>query len=254
MAEQTADASTDLENTVEQRIDVIGTEWVPYDDEIEHGPQKYRQLVVERDGERVGVPISNVQHGTTKYGRAEDDRDELEDRRLTRTHDRVYAEELENGTLRFVAEVESNFHSLGRVAVEHVEDLDENGEPMETFTYRKVQTNRADEDDVIHPDEINEDARAKIWERSFDGRIGPKMKSAVRFTAGGPYASKNQLAKSVGPHGSQDYGYRIVNRCLSRRLLRVDPDHPKATPSGQGAVVLTKRGEAFLEHMKEGDN
>ena len=248
MAQQTTTADAGDEHNVE----IIGTEWVSYDDNIGRGPSKFRQLAVERDGERVGVPISNVQFSTTEYHiPTEGGEDDVEIKRLTRTYDRVYAEEMDNGTVRFVAEVESNFHSLGRVAVEHVEDLDENGEPMGTFSYRKVGTKRTDEDDVIHPDEIDEESREKIWERSFDNRIGPKMRLAVQRAASSPYASKNQLAKSVGPHGSQDYGYRIVNRCIKRRLLAVDPNHEIATPSGQGAVVLSKRGQAFLEHMEE---
>lgn len=83
----------------------------------------------------------------------------------------------------------------------------------------------------------------------FDGRIGPKMKSAVRCVANRVYQSRNQLAITVGPNGSQDYGYRIVRRCRHRGLIEIDPDHPDANPHGRGAVVLTEKGERYAEHI-----
>lgn len=80
-------------------------------------------------------------------------------------------------------------------------------------------------------------------------QVGPKMHSAIdRVHSLGPYASKNELAISVGPHGSSDYGYRIVDRCLSKGLLELDPNHPDATPSGLGAVVLTQKGLDYLNN------
>jgi hypothetical protein len=80
--------------------------------------------------------------------------------------------------------------------------------------------------------------------------VGPRMHAAIRAVAHrGPYASKNKLAIGVGPHGSQDYGYRIVNRCIKKKLLVVDPTHEDAAPSGQGAVRLTDKGARYLnEH------
>lgn len=78
--------------------------------------------------------------------------------------------------------------------------------------------------------------------------VGPKMHEAVqKVDSSGPYPSKNALAKRVGPHGSQNYGYRIVNRCKSKGLLAVDSEHPDATPSGNGAVVLTDKGRKYLD-------
>jgi hypothetical protein len=80
-------------------------------------------------------------------------------------------------------------------------------------------------------------------------QVGPKMHVAVkRVRELGPYASKNELAISVGPNGSQDYGYRIVNRCIKKGLLTLDEEHPDATPQGRGAVVMTQKGMDYLEN------
>ena len=80
-------------------------------------------------------------------------------------------------------------------------------------------------------------------------QVGPKMHSAVkRVRELGPYASKNELAISVGPNGSQDYGYRIVNRCIKKDLLTLDDEHSDATPQGRGAVVMTQKGMDYLEN------
>jgi hypothetical protein len=86
-------------------------------------------------------------------------------------------------------------------------------------------------------------------------QVGPKMHSAVQSAASGPWASDpdvypsmNQLAQSVGPNGSQDYGYRIVKRCMSKGLLTLDSDHPDATPNGRGAVIITEKGKQYLRN------
>jgi hypothetical protein len=85
-------------------------------------------------------------------------------------------------------------------------------------------------------------------------QVGPKMHSALRLVASrGPYPSQNQLATSVGPNGSQDYGYRIVKRCIKKDLLQIHPDHETANVHGQGAVVLTAKGARYLnEHENMG--
>lgn len=84
--------------------------------------------------------------------------------------------------------------------------------------------------------------------------VGPKMHSAVKIIGRyGPKASMNQLAITVGPHGSQDYGYRIVNRCLRKGLLKVHPGHPDASPHGRGAVVLTDKGARYLNETEDMD-
>lgn len=83
----------------------------------------------------------------------------------------------------------------------------------------------------------------------FEGEaIGPKMHSAlVHVATEGPYQSKNALATAVGPHGSSDYGYRIVNRCVSKDLLELDADHSAASPHGRGALLLTDKGRRYLD-------
>ena len=82
--------------------------------------------------------------------------------------------------------------------------------------------------------------------------VGDKMRSAVSLTESyGALPSMNALAKKVGPNGSQDYGYRIVKRCLKKDLLELDADHDGATPQGRGAVVVTDKGREFLESLDD---
>jgi hypothetical protein len=81
--------------------------------------------------------------------------------------------------------------------------------------------------------------------------VGPKMLMALRNVSvhDGVRQSKNVLAKAVGPNGSQNYGYRIVNRCIRKGLLsRPDEDHPKANPHGQGAIKLTGKGRKVIDN------
>jgi len=76
-----------------------------------------------------------------------------------------------------------------------------------------------------------------------DDRLGPKMRSTLKVMYHhGALPSKNQLAKRVGPHGSQDYGYRIVDRCKRAGLIDIDDEHDIANPHGRGAVVITQKG------------
>jgi len=84
-------------------------------------------------------------------------------------------------------------------------------------------------------------------------QVGPKMHAAVSRVNGNYrfYGSKNQLAISVGPNGSSDYGYRIVDRCISKGLLTLDPEHPDAAPNGRGAVVMTQKGVDYLSEHED---
>lgn len=80
-------------------------------------------------------------------------------------------------------------------------------------------------------------------------QVGPKMHGAVQAAARKDWQSKNELAKHVGPNGSQDYGYRIVNRCIRKGLIsRPKPDHEAANPHGQGAITLTEKGQRYLDN------
>lgn len=75
-------------------------------------------------------------------------------------------------------------------------------------------------------------------------RIGPKMRAAVAAAdRAGPAQSMKWIAERVGPNGSLKYGYRTVNRAIHAGLLEVVPDHPEANPHGQGAVVVTDKGQ-----------
>jgi|APHM01.1.fsa_nt_gi hypothetical protein len=82
-------------------------------------------------------------------------------------------------------------------------------------------------------------------------QVGPKMHRCVRAVASGPYPSMNQLAKTVGPNGSQQYGYKIVHRCKRKGLLELDDEHPVATTHGRGAVVITEKGERYLSNHED---
>ena len=83
--------------------------------------------------------------------------------------------------------------------------------------------------------------------QTADGEsVGPKMHAAVRAVSRKTYQSQNALAKTIGPNGSQDYGYRIIKRCLFKGLLEVDSEHEQANPHGRGAVVITEKGERYL--------
>ena len=81
--------------------------------------------------------------------------------------------------------------------------------------------------------------------------VGPKMHSAVRLVGHSAQPSKNVVAKAVGPNGSQDYGYRTVNRCISKNLLAINPEHEDANPHGKGAVVLTDKGARYLNESED---
>jgi hypothetical protein len=80
--------------------------------------------------------------------------------------------------------------------------------------------------------------------------VGNKMAYAVVKANRKAWPSMNALAKQVGPHGSQDYGYRIVHRARRKGLLEIDTEHEKATPQGRGAVVITDKGKRFAESLE----
>jgi hypothetical protein len=79
------------------------------------------------------------------------------------------------------------------------------------------------------------------------------MHVAVQASARKVWQSKNELAKHVGPNGSQDYGYRIVDRCIRKNLIAVHPGHDEANAHGKGAVVLTDKGARYLNATEDAD-
>lgn len=82
----------------------------------------------------------------------------------------------------------------------------------------------------------------------MSGRIGPSMLYALRYldSNDGAVSCAFELARAVGPRGSAQYGYQIVNRCERAGLVAYDLDHPKAAPNSNGAVVLTDAGRRVL--------
>jgi len=79
-------------------------------------------------------------------------------------------------------------------------------------------------------------------------QVGPKMHIAVRAANRKVWPSMNQLAKHVGPNGSQDYGYRIINRCIRKGLIcHPDSEDEDANPHGRGAIYATEKGKKYLE-------
>jgi len=83
-------------------------------------------------------------------------------------------------------------------------------------------------------------------------QVGPKMHSAVVNAARRAWQSKKELAEFVGPNGSTDYGYRIVDRCIRKGLIsRPDPEHEAANPHGQGAIYVTEKGEQYLSNHED---
>lgn len=84
--------------------------------------------------------------------------------------------------------------------------------------------------------------------------VGPKMHAAVRLVGSREAVpSMNVLAKSVGPNNSQDYGYRTVNRCKRKNLIKLHPEHEEANPHGKGAVILTDKGARYLNDTTDMD-
>lgn len=82
--------------------------------------------------------------------------------------------------------------------------------------------------------------------------VGHKSHAAICYVwFSGPAPSRNRIAKHVGPHGSQQYGYQTVHRVTGTYLTYPDASHPRANPHGCGAICLTKEGARYIrKHMK----
>ena len=48
------------------------------------------------------------------------------------------------------------------------------------------------------------------------------MKDAVQYVRLNPGCPKIDVARVVGPNGSLRYGYRTVDRCIARGLIRAE--------------------------------
>lgn len=53
----------------------------------------------------------------------------------------------------------------------------------------------------------------------MSNRIGPKMAMAARYVAINPGCSKYEVARYVGPHGSNRFGDAIVLRAIAAGLI-----------------------------------
>lgn len=93
-------------------------------------------------------------------------------------------------------------------------------------------------------------------EKQYDGRIGDRMQSVIMHIEymdrqGEVYKSQWDLAQGLyGPQPSTQYGYALVKRMYNRGWITVDPDHPDASPTGKGAIVITDEGREYVEYLR----
>jgi hypothetical protein len=75
--------------------------------------------------------------------------------------------------------------------------------------------------------------------------VGPRMRYALSILSarGGEIQGKVNLARKIGPRGSQRYGEETVQRCVSDGYIRLvgDPDAP-----GGYLVVITDAGRQVI--------
>lgn len=64
-------------------------------------------------------------------------------------------------------------------------------------------------------------------------RIGPKMQQAVSFVRQNPGCAKLPVAAVVGPRGSINYGYQIVDRAIRAGLI-----HAEKRPGNKYALFV----------------
>lgn len=73
-------------------------------------------------------------------------------------------------------------------------------------------------------------------------RIGPTMLATVAYVAANPGCPKHWPAIFLGPHGSAQYGYRLVDRTLAAGLIE-----DRAAPgTARYALHVTPAGAALL--------
>lgn len=73
-------------------------------------------------------------------------------------------------------------------------------------------------------------------------RIGPKMSEVLSILARGP-ATRIDVARDVGPHGSLRYGYATIGRCLRAGLVRLTAPLPGRKGMTLELVAARARGE-----------
>lgn len=67
-------------------------------------------------------------------------------------------------------------------------------------------------------------------------RIGPKMAQVVDYVSRHPGTPMHPVSVHVGPHGSNGYGWRTVQRALNAGLIENRPQHAKR--AGQWALFV----------------
>lgn len=51
-------------------------------------------------------------------------------------------------------------------------------------------------------------------------KVGPRMEQAVMYVRNHPGCAILPVAEYVGPHGSRQFGYRVVHRAIKAGLIR----------------------------------
>lgn len=80
-------------------------------------------------------------------------------------------------------------------------------------------------------------------------RIGPRMREVVAYVDAHPGCPILPVAEHVGPHGSRQFGYRTVHRCIDAGLVEHVPQDGHA--GERYALFLTPAGEALLDRTSE---
>lgn len=71
-------------------------------------------------------------------------------------------------------------------------------------------------------------------------RVGPRMMQAVRYVQRHPGCSKHEVARAVGPHGSNAFGDRTVKRAMGAGLIE-----DRGSPT-RYALYVTPAGVALV--------
>lgn len=58
-------------------------------------------------------------------------------------------------------------------------------------------------------------------------RIGPQMEAARDYVKHHPGCTQQEVAIAIGPHGSHQYGSRVVQRALAAGLIRNEEKSPR---------------------------
>lgn len=70
-------------------------------------------------------------------------------------------------------------------------------------------------------------------------RVGDRMLAAAEYVAANPGCTKSEVSVWVGPHGSNAFGWRIVQRAIGAGLVNAG-QHPRR--SDAYALTVTNRG------------